>query len=127
MVLLVEHSSSRLPDTKQPHSAASRLVFFSFQNIVLLLLELTGRSFTCTIIPFIMARLATVLAVAQAVLVQGLPAHDVKREPAVFDERAITFPSSLPVTTTYTSTPSSLQSATQTVSASLTGVNNLPS
>ncbi|KAF1963501.1 hypothetical protein CC80DRAFT_433136 [Byssothecium circinans] len=68
-----------------------------------------------------MAKLATLLAVAQAMLVHGLPAHELKHESAALDERAITLTSSLPVTTSYTSTLSTLQSATKSVPASNTG------
>jgi hypothetical protein len=72
-----------------------------------------------------MTKLAALLIVAQAMVVQGLPTLESSHKPIVFNERAITLSSSLPVTTSYTSTPSTLQSASRTVSASNTGVSTV--
>ncbi|KAF2640193.1 hypothetical protein P280DRAFT_401658 [Massarina eburnea CBS 473.64] len=68
-----------------------------------------------------MAKLATMLAVAQVMLVHGLPAREMAHGPKVLDDRAITFTTSLPATTSYTSTLTSLQSAIKTDNPSLTG------
>ncbi|KAF2687691.1 glycoside hydrolase family 81 protein [Lentithecium fluviatile CBS 122367] len=74
-----------------------------------------------------MARLAFFLGLTQIALIQGLPAGELRRD--AFDERAITLTSELPVTTIYSSPLTTLQSATESVEPSLTGIINtaLPS
>ncbi|KAF2661699.1 glycoside hydrolase family 81 protein [Lophiostoma macrostomum CBS 122681] len=76
-----------------------------------------------------MTKLSLFLALAQAVIIQGLPAQHVKRASRGIDERAITLSSGLDITTSYSSTLQTLQTATVTASPSLTGtvVATLPS
>ncbi|KAF2477918.1 glycoside hydrolase, partial [Lindgomyces ingoldianus] len=77
-----------------------------------------------------MAKLAFLLSVFHATLISGLPAREQKREPDPFGGRAITISSGLDVTTSYSSAPlSSLQTATATLSPSLSGsiLTGLPS
>ena len=66
-----------------------------------------------------MAKLAFLVALAHATLISGHPTRDVKRMP----EPVIKIESNLDVTTSYSSPAlSSLQTATATLSPSLTGV-----
>lgn len=67
-----------------------------------------------------MARLAILLALVQSTLIQGLP-PPINRGDGALNERAITL-SSLPITTSYTSSIETFQSASATVEPSLTGV-----
>lgn len=69
-----------------------------------------------------MAKLAFLLALVQAVHIYGLPTRDQKRKAEGLAERAITLSSNLEVTTSYSSTLETFQSATATVAPSITGV-----
>jgi hypothetical protein len=69
-----------------------------------------------------MTRPSFFLALAQAILIQGLPARHGKRVNGGIDERAITLSTGLDITTSYVSTLQSLQTATVTASPTLTGV-----
>lgn len=68
-----------------------------------------------------MAKLAFLLALAQTNFIYGLPTRE-KELVEALDERAITLSSNLPVTTSYISTVETFQSASETVSPSVTGV-----
>lgn len=69
-----------------------------------------------------MAKLSLLLAVSQLTLVYSLPAQDVRRQPEVLDERAITISTNLEATTSYSTAIKTLQTATVTTRPSLTGV-----
>jgi endo-1,3(4)-beta-glucanase len=75
-----------------------------------------------------MAKLAYMLALVQATLISGRPgAYEQKRHAKFHDKRMIELSSSLDITTSYSSAiVSSLQSATITVSPSITAVRNAP-
>lgn len=75
-------------------------------------------------IRFEMAKLAYMLALVQATLIYARPgAHGQKRHSKFHEKREITLSSSLEITTSYSSVLiSSLQSATVTVSPSITAV-----
>ncbi|KAL1596237.1 endo-1,3-beta glucanase [Nothophoma quercina] len=68
-----------------------------------------------------MAKLSLLLAVSQLTLVYGFPARDVKRQPGVVEERAITISTNLEATTSYSTAIETLQTATVTTRPSLTG------
>jgi hypothetical protein len=72
-----------------------------------------------------MAKLSLLLAVSQLTFVHSLPARDIKRQPHVFGERAITISSNLAATTSYSTAIESLQTASLTTRPSLTGVHFL--
>ncbi|CAI6335230.1 unnamed protein product [Periconia digitata] len=67
-----------------------------------------------------MPRLATLLGLAPALLVQGLPAPEIGAWKTQGDHK-YTNPMKIQATSTYSSKPSSFQSASQTVSPSITG------
>ena len=69
-----------------------------------------------------MAKLSLLLAVSQLTLVYCFPARDVKRQPGVVEERAITISTNLEATTSYSTAIETLQTATVTTRPSLTGV-----
>ena len=72
-----------------------------------------------------MAKLTYLLALAQAALVYGAPMRDVERRAKGLGGREITISSGLAITTSYTSAAlSSLQSATEIVSPSITAVSH---
>lgn len=69
-----------------------------------------------------MAKPTLLLTLVQVILVHGLLASGPKRSRHNLHERAIALSSDVAVTTSYTSTVSTLQSATVTASPSATGV-----
>ncbi|KAF2625074.1 glycoside hydrolase family 81 protein [Macroventuria anomochaeta] len=68
-----------------------------------------------------MAKLYLLLAVSQLTFVYGFPARDIKRQPDVLDERAITISTDLEATTSYSTAIQTLQTATLTTRPSLEG------
>ncbi|KAF2000570.1 glycoside hydrolase family 81 protein [Amniculicola lignicola CBS 123094] len=76
-----------------------------------------------------MAKLAFMLALVQVSLVHGRPTGELRRDALVVEDRDVTLSTELGATTSYTSHINSLQTATVTVSPSVTGTINtgLPS